>query len=59
VQFDPPPDPPDLAVLLWQTKLFNHWTGASLSPEQVAEYDPLVFQVMGMVAQGMDPPRVK
>ena len=59
IEFPDPPDPPELAVDLWRTRLYNQWTGSSCTVEEVAAMDPLVFTVMGMVARGMDPPKGK
>ena len=57
IEFPDPPDPPDLAVDLWRTRLVNQWLGTAYSIEEITEMDPLVFTVMGMVAKGMDPPK--
>lgn len=51
----PDVEPPDAAVIMLNTRMLNDWTGAGYTMEQVAEMDPLLFDVMVGQKQGMYP----
>ena len=47
--------PPDAAVVMYQTRAINNWLHTHYTLEEVAGMDPLLFDIMGAVAQGMNP----
>ena len=51
-------DLPDAALVMLNTRALNAWLGTSYTLEQVAEMDPMVFEIMASLAQGMNPKKV-
>ena len=56
---DSEPDPPDAAVTMLNTRLLNKWLGTTYTLEEVAEMDPLTFEVRAALAVALDPPKGK
>ena len=46
---------PEAALTILHTRMLNDYTGASYSLEEVAGMDPLLFEVLVAVKQGMNP----
>ena len=49
---------PDAAVVMLETRLLNRWLGTGYSLEEVAvmlEREPFLFELLGMVRDGMEP----
>ena len=51
----PDSDPPDAAVVMLRTRLLNDWAGTAYTFEEVAGMDPLVFDMLGALKQGLAP----
>jgi hypothetical protein len=56
---DDAPDPPDAAMVMLNTRLLNKWLGTTYTLEEVAEMDPLTFEVRAALAVALDPPKGK
>jgi len=52
-------DLPDAALVMLNTRAINSWLGTSYTLEQVAEMDPMTFEVMSVLAQGMSPKKAE
>lgn len=50
---------PDAAYILLATRTLNRFTGASYSIEDVAAMDPLIFDIVAALEQGLKPERKK
>jgi hypothetical protein len=56
---DDAPDPPDAAMVMLNTRLLNKWLGTTYTLEEVAEMDPLRFEIRAALAVALDPPKGK
>ena len=46
---------PDAAAILLHTRILNRFTGAGYTCEQVARLDPILFEVIDALEQGLNP----
>ena len=51
------PDPPDMAVIMLNTKLLNGWLGTSYTMEEVAEMNWLTFEILSVLQKALNPPK--
>ena len=42
-----------------QTRMLNNWLGTSYSLEEVAEMDPIAFEILNALHAGLFPPEPK
>jgi hypothetical protein len=47
---------PDAARIMLRTRVVNRWLGTTYSLEDVAEMDPLLFELMAALQVGLAPP---
>ena len=50
---------PDTAMAMLRARMLNDWCGTSYSLEEVAEMDDLLFDVLGALRRGLEPPKKK
>lgn len=55
----PDADPPEAAVVMLRAKVLNDYLGTSYTLAEVAEMDGLLFDILGALKQGLNPPESK
>jgi hypothetical protein len=48
---------PDAALVMMKTRLLNNWLGTCYTLDEVAGMDNLVFDILGAVKRGLNPPK--
>ncbi len=51
----PDSEPPDAARIMLYTKRLNEWAHAAYTFEEVAEMNPLIFEMLGAIQRGLAP----
>ena len=49
--------PPPAAVTLLQTRALNDFLGTAYTLDEVAEIEPMVFDLLGAIKRGLYPPK--
>ena len=51
--------PPDAAIVMMKTRALNDFLGTAYTLDEVAEMNPLVFDLLGAIKRGLYPPKDK
>ena len=52
-------DLPDAATVMLKARMINDWCGTHYTLEEVSEMPDLLFEVLGALRRGLQPPRKK
>ncbi len=48
---------PDAASALLGARILNHYAGTSYTLEEVAQMDPLIWDIIAALQRGLEPPK--
>lgn len=59
MELPPSLGPPDAAIVMMKTRALNDFLGTGYTLDEVAEMNPLLFDLLGAIKRGLYPPKDK